>query len=145
MPLSPSLFITSLYFPIPENEVFSFLSIYDITPLYCSYKSDNHQLFKGYKMQVNYMPPCAMTAAVTKIPAHGAGFIKSLLQEQRNKKRISWGLATHPRPVGLLKSSDSSVAITCINRMHCSFTHLILLLDPGVLCYSFNILFFFMV
>lgn len=73
------------------NEVFLFLSIYDTLPLYCSYKSDNSQLFKGYKMRVNYMPPCAMTVAVTKILAHSIGFIKSLLQEQRDEKKFPKG------------------------------------------------------
>lgn len=57
----PSL---SLHFPIPENELFLFLGIYGIIPLYCSYKSDNHQLFNGYEMWVNYTPPCVITVAV---------------------------------------------------------------------------------
>lgn len=134
MPLSPSLFITLLYFPIPENGVFLLLSIYDVIPSYCSYKSDNRQLFKAYKMQVNYMPPCAMTVAVTKIPAHSIGFIKSLLQEQRNKKNIL-RVGTQPRSVGLLKSSGSSVDITCINRVHRFFAHPALLLDSDAPCY----------
>lgn len=61
--------------------MFLFLSVYDIIPLYYSYTSINHCLFKGHKMQVNYTPPCAMTPAVTKISAHGPGFIKNLLQQ----------------------------------------------------------------
>lgn len=74
-----------------------------------------------------------MTSAVTKISAHGPGFIKNLLQEWEINK-LSWGLAEHPRAVALLKSSGSSVAITCTNHVLYYLPHAV---DSDVLCYSF--------
>lgn len=84
------------------------------------------------------MPPCAMTVVVTQIPAHSIGFIKKPLQEQRNhlkKCPEGWLHTQDPWNYSKLGSSGAS---TCINHVHCSFTHLLLLLNSDALCCSFH-------